>query len=252
MENNKISIKKFVESAVSILQGMLTKAADNIIAFLNSVEALEDNENIKAIGKVMEATGEIVEALKIIKQIYSFPTILFMHKLEKFCRGLSEIPLEKRESYLKKTKKISRQKESLVILNIINRIEEMEKIDIIVRLLKAKMYDEIDDTEFRRLVIMTGDTLYGDLRYMGVNIVSDNFPIKDDAQEGLLGNGWIRPVGLGLGTFGDNTDSDYLFAYNKFAKLFCRIVFDKSIDIQPPSKKGIIGILDNEKIDEYI
>ena len=140
-----------------------------------------------------------------------------------------------------------RKKDSLFVLNIINKIEDEAKIDMMVRLLEAKIDGQIDETTYRRLLIMTGATLYSDLCYMKENIGHNNFSIKDDAQEGLLGHGWIRPIGQGWGAIG-STESENLFAYNLFAKCFCRIVFGNSIEVTPPSDIGAIKIITDEEI----
>ena len=237
-----------VENANCVMNGMLTKAADGLLEMMNDIQRLADNKFVKEIENMSEIAGKAIGAIKIIKKIYDIPSQLFMYKFERYCKGLSNIPLEKRKEYLKNSEKISRKKETLFILNVINKIEDIDKIDMTIKLLEAKLYDKIDETTYRRLLIMLGNTLYSDLIYMKNNINHENFPIKDNAQDGLLANGWIRPLGPGWGEFGE-AESENLFAYNSFAKSFCKIVFASSIEVTPPNDIGTIKMITTEDID---
>ena len=245
---NTVSV---VDSAVSIMQSVFTPVGENVVAVLNGAKDLSDNDVVKVIQDGTEYFGDAVGALKIIKKIYDLPTMLFMRKFESYCRGLSKIPADKRSSYLENTVAVSRKQESLFVLNILNKIEDEAKIDMTIHLLEAKMDGEIDETTYRRLLVMLGATLHSDLRYMNDHISHDNFSLKDDAQEGLLGHGWIRPIGQGWGTIGES-GSENLFAYNRFAKQFCRIVFGNGIEVVPPSDSGIIQMAISQEIDGVI
>ena len=64
-------------------------------------------------------------------------------------------------------------KESVFVLNVINRIEENEKIPLFLKILNAKMDGFIDDNEYHRLMILTDRTLYSDLLYLKDNITED-------------------------------------------------------------------------------
>ncbi|MBR1892027.1 MAG: hypothetical protein IJ815_00610, partial [Lachnospiraceae bacterium] len=182
MENhNVLNIDNIMNGMVNVTQSMYTEAAGIMLPVLQGIKDLANNEVAKELNEAAGAVGDAVEALKILKKCYDIPTTIFMYKFRKYCKGLSEIPLGKRQSYLKRTEEISRKKETLFILNVLNKIEDTDKIYMTVRLLEAKMDGEIDDITYRRLLIMTGDTLYSDLLYMRENISHDNFPINDNA-----------------------------------------------------------------------
>lgn len=250
MENsNVLNVGIVVEGISSVAQSMYTEAAETVVSILDDIENLTDNDVLRGLREAVGAAGDTVEALKILKKIYDIPTAIFMHKFKKYCRGLMEIPLEKRQSYLEKTEEISRKEETLFVLNVLNKIEDADKIHMTIRLLEAKMDGDLKDNEYRRLLIMTGATLHSDLLYMGDNINHENFPLKDDAQEGLLGNGWIMPVGVGWSEF-DESETTNLFAYNLSAKRFCRIVFGKDIEVTPPSNAGLLQAANSEDVSE--
>lgn len=252
MNNNNLQDANNIGEGLNIiLSGMYTAAAGSIFSILDNVRELTDSEILKAIKEFVGDAGDTIEALKLLKKMYDIPTTLFMHKFARYCKGLSEIPLDKRQSYLENTEAISRKNESLFILNVLNKIEDINKIDMTVRLLEAKLDGRIDDNTYRRLVIMTGDTLYSDLCYMKDDINHDNFTLKNEPQEGLLGSGWIRPLGPGWGS-SEESESKNLFAYNVFAKCFCQIVFDSDIEIKPPSDVGMITIATDEDINSIM
>lgn len=96
-----------------------------------------------------------------------------MRKFERYCKGLTRITLEKRQKYMKLLGKEKFNKESVFVLNVINRIKENEKIYLFLQLLAAKMEGIIDDNEYHRLMILTDRTLYSDLLYLKDIITND-------------------------------------------------------------------------------
>lgn len=245
------TVNSSIEYCSNFINGMFTENADALMKGLENAKGLDFYDVLAAAKEGLDLAGEALTAATIIKNLCGLPTKLFLTKFEKYCRGLIEIPMQDRAAYFQRVDQQSRDSETLFILGVINKIEEIEKIDIMLALFKAKLYDEINDAAYRRLVVMAGNTLYSDLCYMGKNITQANFPIKDDEQDGLLGSGWIRPVGQGWGTIGE-TESDNLFAYSKIAKRFCNIVFQSAIKELPPSKALIMRKINNEEIDTII
>ncbi|MBR3721485.1 MAG: hypothetical protein IKN12_01860, partial [Selenomonadaceae bacterium] len=130
MDNNFLNeSQSVVDSAVSVIQTTFTSAGGIVADVLDGAKDLADNDVVKAIKDGAEYIGDAVNAIKVIKKICDLPTMLFMRKFNLYCRGLSEIPPEKRKSYLEKTEGILRKKDSLFVLNIINKIEDEAKID---------------------------------------------------------------------------------------------------------------------------
>ncbi|MBO5450611.1 MAG: hypothetical protein J6A11_03600 [Lachnospiraceae bacterium] len=77
-------------------------------------------------------------------------------------------------------------KESVYTFEVINRIEDLEKKDILVRFLELKMDGVITDAEYRRMMIMTASKMKEDLDYLRRNITNASFEIKSVQEEGLL------------------------------------------------------------------
>lgn len=83
-----------------------------------------------------------------------------MHKMEKYLKGLIEIPQDKRNKYLERVGEKSLNKDSIFILNMLNRIEESSKFDMLLKLFEAKMDQIIDDNMYTRLCLLVDRTMY--------------------------------------------------------------------------------------------
>ena len=235
------TVDSSIEYCSNFLKGMFTENADALMKGLENAKGLDFYDVLAVAKEGLDLAGEAITGATIIKKLCGLPTKLFLTKFEKYCRGLIDIPVQDREAYFQRVDQQSRDNETLFILSVINKIEEIEKIDIMLALFKAKLDEKLNDADYRRFVIMVGNTLYSDICYMRDNITQDNFPIEDYEQDGLLSSGWLRPVGQGWGTIGE-TESDNLFAYSKIAKRFCNIVFQSGIKELPPLKAMIIKI----------
>lgn len=241
------TVDSSIEYCSNFINGMFTENADALMKGLEKAKGLDFYDVLAAAKEGLDLAGEAITAATIIKKLCGLPTKLFLTKFEKYCKGLIDIPMQDRAAYFQRVDQQSRDSETLFILGVINKIEEIEKIDIMLALFKAKLYDDINDATYRRLIVMAGNTLYSDLCYMKDNITQDNFSIKDYEQDGLLGSGWIRTVGQGFDAIGD-TESDNLFAYNEIAKCFCNIVFQSKIEELPPAKAMFIKVKNIEEI----
>ena len=138
-----------LETMLRILKGFMTDMETDLSAFLES-DNLQDAKAIADIAN--ESISETITLFKAIRNIASIPSQLFLHKFEHYCKGLGNIPKEKREKYIQMLGKEKFNREGVFVLNIINRIEENDKIDFLLRLLESKLDGEIDDTTYRRLM----------------------------------------------------------------------------------------------------
>lgn len=130
-------------------------------------------------------------------------------------------------------------KESVFVLNVINRIEENEKIDLFLRLLSAKMEGTIDDNEYHRLMILTDRTLYSDLLYLKDNITSDPVKLSSDEDYGLVASGLLVTAGNDWVEDMDVADNGVRFNYTFAAKRMAFIFFGVECEMEP-SNKGIV------------
>ena len=138
------------------------------------IEEFFENEKVQTAleyAKVLDDTAE--ECLKIygaIRKTASIPSKLYLRKLDRFMRGVTEIPLVERQKYIHLVSNDQYNKDSVYILEMINRIEDIDKVDFLLRLFELRMTDVLTDGEFRRMSLMVASTMKEDLDYMARNI----------------------------------------------------------------------------------
>lgn len=181
------------------------------------------------IAVIWETAQDITEDLKrtskflaVFRKVSSIPDKLFMKRIEKYCRGLTDIPVIKRKEYVEKVGKASLNRDSVFILGVLNRIEELSKIDILVALFEAKVNGAIDDETYRRLSLLVDRTMFSDLLYLKANITDDPIVITNDAEQGLLTNGWLYYLGQTFGSAAE--DGHQVYSYTNIAKRFCTLI----------------------------
>lgn len=238
-ENNDLNIVEgtnYIDELKEIIEVFMTEANDLAGQVINS-EIVQDGAEV--ISQLSEAVSGAIKSLKAVKRIASIPTALFMRKFERYCKGLTEIPLNKRQKYMKLLGKEKFNKESVFVLNVINRIEENEKIELFLRLLSAKMEGILDDNEYHRLMILTDRTLYSDLLYLKDNITNDPIKLSSDEDYGLIASGLLVTAGNDWVEDMDGTDNGVRFNYTFAAKKMAFIFFGVECEMDP-SNKGIV------------
>lgn len=221
-----------VNSIADTFSTLIEQGTETVIAFLASDEIASAFETAKEIG---EDLSKAVKAIAIIRKGASIPDKFFMHKIKRYCAGLSAIPLAKREKYAKKIGKKSLNKENVFVLGVLNRNEELSKIDIFVKLFEAKLNEEIDEQTYRRLMLQVDRTMFSDILYLKDNIYEGEVKITSLEEENLLAMGWLIFAGIGWGTATE--EGGNIYAYTQTAKLFCKVVFgnnDISLDGSNP------------------
>lgn len=218
MMNEELALVE-VDSISDALSTFIEQGTETVINVFTSNEAAVIWET------VTEVSADLVKASKVItviKKAASIPDKLFMNKMEKYCRGLIEIPANKREKYAAKVGKPGLNKDSVFILGVLNKIEELSKIKILLTLFEAKMDGLIDDETYRRIMLLVDRTMYSDLLYLKANITDDPIVIENDAEQGLLANGWLYYYGQTWGTATE--DSQLVYNYTNIAKQFCQLI----------------------------
>lgn len=216
--NEELSLVK-VDSISDALSTFIEQGTEYALNFFNS------NETAVILETVTDVSADLAKASKvitIIKKTASIPDKLFMNKMEKYCRGLIEIPTDKRKKYAAKVGKSGLNKDSVFILGVLNKIEELSKIKILLALFEAKMDELIDEETYRRLMLLVDSTMYSDLLYLKANITDNPIVIEDDAEQGLLANGWLYYYGQTMGTMTE--DSQLVYNYTNIAKKFCQLI----------------------------
>lgn len=226
MVNNANELTEADDSKLNELDEILASLFELAQSTYEAVENSAFFNTVMDFAKIADdACEKISKIYKGIKDVASIPDKLFLRKFERLCIGIGKIPEEKRKKYIQKISKKKFNKESAFILDVISRVEDLNKIDIFSLLWEAKIDEKIDDDKFRRYVIMTANTMLQDLKYMSNHVINDTFYIKNMEEEGLLTQGWIIYSGLAWGTAEESGGNVY--EYTKAAKEYCEIVWNK-------------------------
>lgn len=237
MENDKDLELVGVDSVIDSLSTLIEQGSEKIVAFISSDDFSDLLAEIKELGAEL---SKAIKVVKIIRKSASIPDKLFMHKMERYCAGLVSIPSSKREKYAAKVGKKSLNKDSVFILGVLNKIEELSKIDILVRLFEAKMDEEIDDQTYRRMMLQVDRTMYSDILFLKDNICDDLIKIASVEEENLLAMGWLIFAGIGIGTATE--EGGNLYSYTQTAKQFCNVVFQSNLTINNNTSPMMGGI----------
>lgn len=237
MENDKDLELVGVDSVRDSLSTLIEQGSEKIVAFISSDDFSDLLAEIKELGAEL---SKAIKVVKIIRKSASIPDKLFMHKMERYCAGLVSIPSSKREKYAAKVGKKSLNKDSVFILGVLNKIEELSKIDILVRLFEAKMDEEIDDQTYRRMMLQVDRTMYSDILFLKDNICDDLIKIASVEEENLLATGWLIFAGIGIGTATE--EGGNLYSYTQTAKQFCNVVFQSNLTINNNTSPMMGGI----------
>lgn len=211
-----------LEIMLKMLQGFMQDMETKLSTFLAS-ENLQDAKAITDIAN--ENISETITLFKTLRSISGIPTQLFLHKFERYCKGLGEIPREKRAAYVRELGKEKFNREGVFILNVLNRIEENEKIDFMLRLLERRLDETLDDTTYRRLMVLIDRTLYTDLLYLKDHVTDRPNEISEAEEFGLVSSGLISSDGLGWVSDTAEQPTVLLFRYTPAAQQLAEILF---------------------------
>ena len=239
-----------------LLQAMNTVIEQATDGFMEIVQSEPTQSALEVGGQLLDSfstLSDVVGLFKAARKIWNIPTNLYLNKLEQYCRGVSEIPIEKREKYIKLVGSKKVNKDNTFVLNMVNRVEEEEKIAFFVALWAAKLDHVIDDPEYRRLMILVDRTLYSDLLYMRDHITENPVPLKTTSDFGLVSSGILISAGLGVGEFDEETfdAGTMLFNYSLPAKRLSKILFN--IDCKErASNIGIMTVASNDETKQML
>ena len=220
-----------VESIADSLSTWIEQGAENIVTFIGLDEFTDILDEARELG---DSLSEAIKVVNIIRKSASIPDKLYMRKLERYCAGLTSIPISKREQYVAKVGKKALNEDSVFILGVLNKIEELSKIDIFIRLFEAKIDEEIDDQTYRRMMLQVDRTMFSDILFLKDNICNEIIKVTSVEEENLLSTGWLIFAGIGIGTATE--EGGNLYSYTQTAKKFCNIVYksnQSTDDMQP-------------------
>ena len=100
-EHNELNVldeTNYIDVLKDVLETFMNEATDIAVQVMNS-DIVQDGTEI--LSQVGEAVSGAIKSLKAAQKIASIPTALYMKKFERYCKGLTTIPLEKRQKYMK-------------------------------------------------------------------------------------------------------------------------------------------------------
>ena len=172
----------------------IEKAAEESMLFENLPQLPEEFDLDLIGGDIWDALLGAIPVLKYIKvgkDVYvSITDKLFAKKLICFLYGLKEIPVRKREKFIKELRK-SGEATGELILSIIDRLDHQSKTAILANLCIARIEEQISIEDFFRLVSMLERIPYVDLNRL--EDYKEKF-YEPGASEMLYSAGAVRQV----------------------------------------------------------
>lgn len=149
---------------------------------------------------------------------------------------VEEISLEDRNSFLDELEKTNQQEAADTILSLLDRYDNIHKVDIMINLIKAKIKGDITMPDFLRLSMLLERIPYVDLTYLS-QFESDNYIIG--TTEILLSAGVINETLINQGEY--STDGQIINGGNKYRLnslgiILCR--FGLNLDIRDSFANG--------------
>lgn len=206
-------------------------ATKDTIAMCPYFDVVKDSLDV--INEVGSDVSTIANIIKKFGEIMSIPDKLFMKRVGRYLNGISQIPLDKRQKYIKKTAKVIQEEDAVFTLSILEKSEELSKIDIFVKLFAAKVNGELDETGYRRMMRQTDRTLYSDIIFMKDNICHGELTLSTDELQSLSADGWLKYAGMTILDIEKGETDSNAYEYTTVAKQFCKIVFNTDIDARP-------------------
>lgn len=155
--------------------------------------------------------------IKFIKTVMSIPDMLLMRKIERFCRGLQSLTKEESEKYVTNIEKLTSQREHVFLLNVLNKIEEEEKLDILASVFAARVSGVLDHKSYRRLALMVESSMYDDLNFLIKRHGDGPVELEDAEAIGLLSEGWLQYGGQTWGT--TENEGTHVYDFTEMAAL---------------------------------
>lgn len=220
MDNNEVwTINNLCEFFTIIIEKGNTEYLDKLEAYREFSGDIETfSEYFK---ELFEPFLDSVEVLRFIKNTKHLPDKFFVRKFDKFCRGICLIPLKEREKFVNLLSKHETNKDGVLMLDIINKIEEETKIDFLIKLFEARVNGIIDDKMWKRLIVMVNRTMYDDILYLQTQTLDTDFQPDSLNNEilGLMTNGLVIYIGADLSTMKNR------YYYPEYTRILASIIF---------------------------
>ena len=106
--------------------------------------------------------------LGLYRTTQNYKKLRFVKKLHKVLFQLDEVPVEERNNFVKKLGIVEKEDLLRRILYLIDQLDEVEKAEIVGKLLKSYLQGKIDRQDFLRLSVVVNKIYLDDLTYFNI------------------------------------------------------------------------------------
>lgn len=116
------------------------------------------------------------------------------------------------------------------VLLIIDHMDDINKAELVGRLMKLLADDDVDVNFYLRLCHLLDKCFYDDIRYLSkfdtdeTIILSQNKQIPTEVLDNLFSNGFIGNYGFDGGTLGDDSNNGTRYGLNKYGKKLRKVL----------------------------
>ncbi|WP_010241520.1 hypothetical protein [Clostridium arbusti] len=195
-------------------------------AGIDNIEVALDNFLQDRILKEIPFVKTVIALFKTGKSIRDY---LLMEKLCAFLTNIEDIPQDKINKFINKLENEKNiTKIGIKILQIIDRLDDTRKAELIGKLFKVLLDEEINSSQYFRLCYIIDKCYYDDifqLKYIDEDgsITSHNKQIDNEILENLFSNGLLSSKGIDEGTF-ENTYGGTIYVLNDYSKILIRLI----------------------------
>lgn len=170
------------EGSVSLLDATVREFSEYLMRFPDAIET------------VCDTVSDAIPVVRIVSKAVSIPDQLFMRKVKKLIEDTARLSNHKAVATANKASIIKAKSETYFIFNIIQNIEEEEKIPHLAIILSNYLSQNINQSQYRRLSLLVQRTFSEDLDYLTKHyseLSAESFPLSDSHRQGLLSSGWL-------------------------------------------------------------
>ncbi len=207
--------------------------------------------NVRDMAMDIVDTIFVIPILSTVRKFYditkNFQLERLWKKLVRFLFNVKETTVDEREKFMKELSEKSKDEASEVLLDMIDRLDNVNKVDIMTNLMKARIKEELSIENFIRLCGALERIPFSDLGELK-NYTKDYFdPYSTDI---ILGSGILTNTAIG----DDNEEGrTNLYRLNQLGGLMLRYGLQIDIDFEVEYVTSLrMAIVSKEKIDKML
>jgi thermostable 8-oxoguanine DNA glycosylase len=171
-------------------------------------------------------------AIKLLKTTANIPNQIFWNKLEKVLLGICEIDETKRFSFIDKFEKRYKSLPRDFIyrlLEIVDKLDTVSKAELISNLTKSLIFEQIQFSDYYRILHSVNNAFWEDLLYLRDNIKKSELNASVSTV-GLFQVGLMFQSVLNGGTFDEDGDNLDKYKFTELAYLLARFGFNLYVE----------------------